>query len=74
MWSPHKKCILGYNFGERVLPLVNKSNIKKFFIINTLVFNHIITFWRPGNLNLARRKASITAALYLSDERTLMIG
>jgi hypothetical protein len=32
------------------------------------------TFWRPGNLNLARRRDSMTAALYLSEERMLMMG
>lgn len=33
-----------------------------------------LTFWRPGNLNLARRRASITWALKRSLERTDMIG
>ena len=32
------------------------------------------TFWRPGYLNLALRRDSMTAALFLSLDRMLMMG
>ena len=51
-----------------LFPNRNKSN----YILNS--FHEQNTFWRPGNLNLARRRDSMTAVLYLSEERMLMMG
>jgi hypothetical protein len=52
--------------------LLKKNNISNLHSYNS--FHEQNTFWRPGNLNFARRRYSMTAALYLSEERMLMMG